>query len=291
MRHPGWRAATAALLLAGLVGCAAPVPEPAAASVPGAVSAAPTPAAPAPAARAAGPLRVLQLNLCNSGIAACYSGRSIAAAAALLRAEAPDLVTLNEVCGDDVPVLERALAGAVPGGGVFSAFQPARDGQTGRPYRCRNGQEYGVGLVSRWPAAPGPANAGIYPAQDPDDPEQRAWLCHDVAAPAPFAACTTHLAYTRRAVTAAQCRHLFGTVVAGLRARDGAGPVVVAADLNLDADDAELRDCVPPGAARADDRGPQHVVATGGLAVDDRRLIDLRGVTDHPGLLVRLVAG
>src|SRR4051794_3962967 len=89
-------------------------------------------------------VRVLQLNLCNSGIAGCYTGRSTAAAAAAIRAQVPDVVTLNEVCDDDMPALERALAGAVPGGAAVSTFQPVRNGRTGEPYRCRNGRQYGI---------------------------------------------------------------------------------------------------------------------------------------------------
>ena len=126
-----------------------------------------TPAGGVPAA----PVRVLQLNLCSSGIAACYTGRSTAEAAAVIRAETPDLVTLNEVCQDDVSTLQRALADVVPGGAVVSAFQAARDGRTGDAYRCRNGQQYGIGLVSRWPSVPGSsAGGGIYPTQDSGRP-------------------------------------------------------------------------------------------------------------------------
>jgi endonuclease/exonuclease/phosphatase family metal-dependent hydrolase len=165
-------------------------------------------------------VRVLQLNLCSSGIAGCYTGRAPAEAAAVIRAEKPDLVTLNEVCEDDVSVLQHALADVVPGGAVTSAFQAARDARTGDPYRCRNGRHYDIGIVSRWPPAPGTStDRGIYPAQDPEDPEQRAWLCLDVAADPAVAVCTTHLAYTRRDVAGAQCRYLFGTVIADRRAR------------------------------------------------------------------------
>ena len=235
-------------------------------------------------------MRVLQLNLCNSGIAGCFTGRSTAVAAAAIRAGRPDLITLNEVCRDDVAVLERALAEVVPGGGVSSAFQPARDGRNGEPYRCRNGDQYGIGLVLRWPTVPGSsAGGGIYPAQDQDDPEERAWLCRDVAATPEVAVCTTHLAYTTRSVAGAQCRYLFGTVVAGMRARDGAVPVVLGGDLNLgNGDSPDLKACLPAGSALVDDGGPQHVVATPEFVVDDFRRIDLRGSTDHPGLLVTL---
>jgi endonuclease/exonuclease/phosphatase family metal-dependent hydrolase len=238
----------------------------------------------------AAPVRVLQLNLCNSGIAGCFTGRSTAVAAAVIRAGKPDLITLNEVCRDDVAVLERALAEVVPGGGVSSAFQPARDGRNGEPYLCRNGDQYGIGVVSRWPPVPGSsAWGGIYPAQDQDDPEQRAWLCRDVGATPEVAVCTTHLAYTKRDVAGAQCRYLFDTVVAGMRARDGAVPVVLGGDLNLgNGDSPDLKACLPAGSALVDDGGPQHVVATPEFVVGDAQRIDLRGSTDHPGLLVTL---
>jgi hypothetical protein len=258
-------------LVACLVGCTATVQGPNAAE-PAPGPSAPVVAVPVPS------VRVLQLNLCNSGIAGCYTGRSAGAAAAVIRAEKPDLVTVNEVCRDDVAALDRVLAEVVPGGGVTSAFQAARNGRNGEPYRCRNGQEYGVGVVSRWPRT-GPVDAGIYPVQDRDDPEERAWLCLDVAADPAVTVCTTHLAYTRRDVAVGQCRYLFETVVADARARDGAG------------DSGDLAACLPPGSARVDDGGEQHVVATPGLVLDDSRLVDLRGTTDHPGLLVTLRPG
>ena len=276
-------------LAAGLVGCATGFD----AAVPGP----PAPAVAVAPPAAAVPLRVLQMNLCNSGIAGCYTGRSTAEAVGVIRTEVPDVVTLNEVCEDDVPVLERALAGVVPGGTAVSAFQPHRDGRTGAPYRCRNGRLYGLGVVSRRPAVPGSAgDRGVYPAQDADDPEQRAWLCLDVAAtdegatPA-VTVCTTHLAYTKREVARAQCGHLFGTVVAGLRAREGAAPVVVGGDLNLGSGaDPDLKACLPAGSALVDDGEAQHVVGTPEFTVDDHRTIGMRE-TDHPGLLVTLTLG
>jgi hypothetical protein len=270
-------------LVAGLVGCTTVVTGPVAVG-PG--SGPPTSAGGAPAAA----VRVLQLNLCSSGIAGCYTGRSTAEAAAVIRAETPDLVTLNEVCEHDVSILEQALADVVPGGLVVSAFQAARDGRTGDAYRCRNGQQYGIGMVSRWPSVPGySARSGIYPTQDGEDPEERAWLCLDVAATPAIAVCTTHLAYTKREVAGAQCQYLFGTVIAEMRARDGAAPLVLGGDLNLGSGDSPgLRSCLPSGSVLVDDGGEQHVVATPEFVVDSSRTIDLRGATDHPGLLVTL---
>jgi endonuclease/exonuclease/phosphatase family metal-dependent hydrolase len=281
-------AAVAGCLVACLVGCTAVTTG---SSVVGSTA---TGALPGPPTEPRGvppaPVRVLQLNLCSSGIAGCYTGRAPAEAAAVIRAEKPDLVTLNEVCDDDVSALQRALADAVSGGAVTSAFQAARDARTGDAYRCRNGRQYGIGIVSRWPAAPGTStDRGIYPAQDPDDPEQRAWLCLDVAAGPAVAVCTTHLAYTSREVAGAQCRYLFGRVIADRRARDGAAPLVLGGDLNLGPGaDRDLRSCLPAGSALVDDGGEQHVVATPEFVVDSSRTIDLRGTTDHPGLLVTL---
>jgi hypothetical protein len=296
------RIAGAAGLALLLVGCVAPATGPVAAGPPPAPpSAAPAsvapsaaplaePSEPPPAPPAAGPVRVLQLNLCSSGIAGCYTGRSTEEAAELVRAEAPDLITVNEACEDDLVVLRDALAEVVPEGSATSAFQAARDRTTGGGYRCVNGRQYGNGLVSRWPTGSA-GGGGIHPAQDPDDPEERSWVCRDVAAPSVLSVCTTHLAYTVREVALAQCAHLSGTVVPELRARTGGAPVVLGADLNLGTGGPELDACLPAGHTRAGDGGPQHVVATPGLVVADHRTIDLDGSTDHPGLLVTLVPG
>jgi endonuclease/exonuclease/phosphatase family metal-dependent hydrolase len=284
--------AIAGCLIASLAGCAGPAtgvnaagPQPDPAEV---IAVEPSSGPPTPPA---GAVRVLQLNLCNSGIAACYSGaRSIEEAAAVIRAERPDLVTLNEICDGDMPALERALARAAPGGKAVSAFQAARDRNTGDGYRCANGQQFGIGVVSRWPSVPGSsAGGGIYPIQDLEDPEERAWLCLDVAATPAVAVCTTHLAYTDREVTVGQCEYLFDTVIAERRARDGAAPLVFAGDLNIASGDSQARtSCFPAGSALADDGDVQHVVATPEFVVDTSRTIELRVDTEHPGLLVTL---
>ncbi|MHA6629995.1 endonuclease/exonuclease/phosphatase family protein [Pseudonocardia sichuanensis] len=280
--YRGLWVAIAGCLVAGLAACSGTATGVNAAGPPSGPP--PSPAGDPPAA----PVRVLQLNLCNSGIAACYTGRSIAEAAAVIRSEAPDLVTLNEVCQDDVQALERALARAVPGGAAVSAFQAARDRDTGEAYRCRNGQQFGNGIVSRWPSVPGSSvGSGIYPLQDPDDPEERAWVCMEVGATPAVAVCTTHLAYTDRQVAAGQCEYLFGTVVEGMRARGGV-PLVLGGDLNLGSGDSpDLGSCLPSGSGFVGDGEAQLVVATPELVVDSSRTIDLRA-TDHPGLLVTL---
>jgi hypothetical protein len=228
--------------------------------------------------------RVLQMNLCDSGIAGCYTGRSVAEAATVIRAHRPDIVTLNEVCRDDVSELEQALSHAEHGSIVTSAFQAALQQRTGAPFRCNNGQQYGIGLlVGVRPPHRGFATfGGRYLAQDPADTEKRVWLC--VHALAHFYACTTHLSSTSPAVAISQCRYLMDTVIPTLRTQNRPDPLIFGADLNLTSPNAQS--CMPPGVARADDRGRQYVVVSSSLKVTSSKSINMRGTTDHPGLLV-----
>ncbi|MEH0934693.1 endonuclease/exonuclease/phosphatase family protein [Micromonospora psammae] len=234
------------------------------------------------------PLRVLQMNLCNSGLAGCYTGRSVPEAARVIRAEAPDLVTLNEVCRDDVSTLERTMADVHRDGTVVAAFEAVGDRRTGRALRCRNGQPFGVGLVVHIPAPyRGHAvHGGLHPTQDLADPEERAWLCVDATV---VRACTTHLANTSPAVALAQCVHLLGTVVPALRLNAPRQPTVLGGDLNLrHGGSPDVRSCVPSGFLRVDDGAVQQVVATADVVVRSRRSIGMGGTTDHPSFLVTL---
>jgi hypothetical protein len=228
-------------------------------------------------------------------------------ATALIRTERPDVVTVNEVCREDVTVLEGALAdagggvGGVGAGTVVSAFQAAWDRRTGAALRCRNGQLYGIGLVvRRGPAAGGyDTTGGVYPMQDARVPEERAWLClspssTDIAAPAAatagLAVCTTHLTNSSPTVAGAQCAYLLGTAIPAVRARSRSVPLVLGGDFNLRSGGSDMRSCVPAGDQRADDGIVQHVVATPEFVVGSRRTIGMHA-TDHPGLLVTLTLG
>ena len=233
------------------------------------------------------PSRVLQLNLCDSGIATCYTGRAVARAAAVIRSDAPDVVTLNEICQEDLYPLDRALVEVYGGGTVVSAFRAAQDRRTGGDFRCRNGKPYGIGLLAH---VPGPSarystDGGVYPDQDPRDPEERVWLC--VYATGAFYGCVTHLASTSATVALAQCRYLLTTAIPDVRRTGGYRPTVLGGDLNL----PDPRSCVPPGYVRRGDGGVQSVVATDDFVVDAARTVDMAGTTDHPGLLVTLTAG
>lgn len=236
-------------------------------------------------------LRVLQMNLCNSGRAGCYTGRSVTAAAEVISAEAPDVVSLNEICRGDVAALERAFGNVHPGGAVVSAFQAAGDRPSGAVTRCRNGEPYGIGLLTRLKAVTTPytVRSGIYPTQDVADPEERAWLCIHV--PGAVHACTTHLAATSGTIALAQCRHLLDTVVPAIRGNNGYAPTVLSGDLNLRHDHHPVvQSCVPPDYLRIDDGALQHVMATTDVTICCRRSIGMRGATDHPGLLATLTS-
>jgi hypothetical protein len=145
-------------------------------------------------------------------------------------------------------------------------------------------------MVTRWPSIPRSSPvSGLYPTQNGDNSEERAWLCLNVKATPALVVCTTHLDYADRDVAIAQCRYLFGTVIAQMRTKDGASPLVMGGDLNLGSgDDPGLASCLPARGALVDDGGEQHIVATPEFIIVSSRTIDLRGTTDHPGLLVTL---
>jgi hypothetical protein len=249
------------------------------------------------------PFRVLQLNLCNSGAAACYRvygrGQSVVEAYRLMRSTSPDVVTLNEICRVDA--LDRLLAAMRdnwPGDWVYASFNPAHDRPTGGPYRCLNGDEYGIGVLGHVPSAKWagvrafgdsyPDSAAGRRTQDTASDEKRVWLC--AYAVGSYYGCTTHLESSDRAVAADECRYLMNQVIRPLRTRPGgASPAVVGGDLNLATGGRGVEDCVPPGWVGAGDGDVQHVLATAPLAIERTDRIPMRH-TDHPAWLVALAA-
>jgi len=236
-------------------------------------------------------VRVLQMNLCNSGRAACYSGgRAVSMAVALIHQDRPDMVSLNEVCRDDVRVLKQAMSATFPAAAVASAFMSAKDRPTQAPVRCQNGQQFGDGVlvVVSSPALAVRSYSGVYPVQDLHDPEERVWVCIDLATR--FSACTTHTASTDTTIALNQCRYLLNSAVPSMSRRDGGDPIVLGADLNLAARGSPSpQSCLPSGYQRADDDALQDVVVGPGIGVRSHSAIDMHGTTDHPGLLVEVV--
>jgi hypothetical protein len=242
------------------------------------------------------PFQTLQLNLCNSGFASCYPtynrGRAVGEAYNVIIARRPDLVTLNEVCQADVMTsLYPAMAANFPGSHTFWAFQPAGNrANNGQPYLCKNGDQYGIGLLGHVRSADWAGVrlfSGLYPQQYTGSNEMRAWLC--AAAINNFYACTTHLVNSSGTIAMQQCKQLMDVEIPAMRAAVGAAlPVVVAGDLNLRyGGSPNVQACVPPGYYRKGDGSVQHFMTTADMRFVSGQKVDLR-YTDHDGWLVRV---
>ncbi|MFK3979375.1 endonuclease/exonuclease/phosphatase family protein [Micromonospora sp. NPDC050397] len=239
------------------------------------------------------PASVLQLNLCNSGFAGCYpalnKGRAVEEAYSVITELRPQIVTLNEICRDDVANLHPAMAGDFPDDHVFWAFQPAAElVDVSRPYRCRNGDRYGIGILGRVPVARWAGVSvfnGLYPDQGGSPDESRVWLC--VAALGNYQACTTHLTFIAGSIALAQCRRLFDVEIPAMRATLGpTAPVVVGGDFNLrEGGSPDIRACVPTGYRRIGDGNVQQFVVSDGLPIARTRAYPMRR-TDHAGWFV-----
>lgn len=227
------------------------------------VLAAGVPAVPATAAMT---YTVVQMNLCDSGMAhSCYTfGRSVDEAVQRIRAYPPELVTVQEICRKDLyGKLAQVMADLYGADGITVEFQPARNRYTGQAYRCVNGDQYGIGLVARGTLTG--RRDGWYTAQDGSD-EDRAWVCATTARR--LTVCTTHLTIVG-SVAARECAELMATLA-------GDAEVIVAGDLNL------RKACGP-----YDDHGDgalQHILAT--VPWLDGGTEPMR-YTDHPLLYAR----
>ncbi len=240
------------------------------------------------------PFHTLQLNLCNSGLASCYTrynnGRAVGEAYNVILSRRPDLVTLNEVCRADVMTsLYPAMAASFPGSQAFWAFQPAGNRAAGgQPYLCRNGDQYGIGILGHVRTADWAGVtifSGLYPQQDTGANEMRAWVC--AAAVNNYVACTTHLTNTSGTIALQQCKQLMDVQVPAVRNAVGASlPVVVSGDLNLRyGGSPNVQNCVPPGYYRKGDGNVQHFTTTANMTFSFSQRIALQ-YTDHDGWLV-----
>jgi hypothetical protein len=236
-------------------------------------------------------LRELQLNLCNSGQAGCYrQGRSLTEAAGLIDRYRPNVVTMNEICSNNVldphaPIRAAMTKAAHQAGDAtaFALFTPAVDEITGMPYRCVNGDLYGIGMVGRGPAPERPTRY-VYQHQWPDTDEGRVAVCATVGER--YDVCTTHLESDNPATAQRQCSELMGKKgdVSAYRESTKNRPTLVGADLNLG---PQARKCVAKQWHDQGDRGVQHVLWTGGFHYVATKIIHMRN-TDHPALLVDL---
>jgi hypothetical protein len=224
--------------------------------------------------------KVLQLNLCNSGVAGCYQdGRAVDEAVTMIQRRLPDVVSANEVCLSDLPRLTAAV-GATAG----YRFAFARNRSTGGDIQCTAGRgSYGSGIIVKEGIATG--GHGTYAAQDGGN-EIRAWACA-LSAVRAFTACTTHLS-TTGTTALAQCKELVPATV--LSHDPTASPTtrhVVVGDLNLrysPGSATNAQNCVPSGWFRKGDGDVQHVIARTLTFVSTQKYSMYR--TDHPAFVV-----
>ncbi len=244
-------------------------------------------------ARAARAFHELQLNLCNSGKAACYAdGQAVFEGGDLIYVLAPDLVTLNEICSVDLPdYLQPSLAEAWPDDWTYSVFQPALNKATGQPITCTNGGTYGNAVLGRvpadlWQGADG--WAGQYTTQDSGN-EVRTFAC--AYAIGDHLSCATHLSAASEAIALAQCRALMFDAVPYIRSEEGiSGKTVVGGDFNLEYDTSDpenVQKCVPAGNVRKGDGDVQHVIFSNDFAFTGRSTFGMTH-TDHDALLIKL---
>jgi hypothetical protein len=240
-------------------------------------------------ARAVTSFVVLQMNLCNSGMAvgSCYSfGRAVDEAVAQIHRHPPDLVTLQEVCRDDLYAgngwgpLARAMADLYGSGHIAVDFVAAWNRDTTDWYRCVNGQRFGVAVMHHDNGRD--FDNGWYSSQDTSD-EMRAWTCMTVVK-GRLTGCTTHLS-TDSDVAMRQCRELMSV----LSTRATTAEVIISGDFNLVSAPGkpfDVQRCVSSGFDRRGDSAVQQVFFT-------RNIQWVRGAheamrwTDHPLLYER----
>ena len=233
-----------------------------------------------PPATAATAFKVLQLNLCNSGVAGCYQGgRAVDEAVTMIQRRVPDVVSVNEVCLSDLTRLTAAVGATAEHQFAFARREP-----TGANIECTDGRgAFGNAIIVKEGIRS--SGHGTYTAQD-SGTEVRAWAC-SLSEVRGFTACTTHLSTT--ATTAlAQCREL---VPATVLSHDPTGSAttrhVVLGDLNLrysPGSATSAQNCVPSGWFRKGDGDVQHVIARTLTFVSTQTYAMYR--TDHPAFVV-----
>ncbi|KAF1817450.1 hypothetical protein P152DRAFT_454038 [Eremomyces bilateralis CBS 781.70] len=236
--------------------------------------------------------KALQLNLCNSGFAKCYSkGKAVGEGNSAISLTTPHVVTLNEICLQDIQnSLHPTFASSWPDDHTYYVFQPAIDKRTNGAYKCKNGDQYGIAVIGRVAASKWSgfkAYGGHYVAQDGGN-EQRSFAC--AAASSDHFACTTHL-NTTKATAMTQCKALMFEAAPYLKTSTGfSGSTVVGGDLNLKYDRGDkynVQNCVPNGYTRKGDGSVQQITFSNDLKFKDSSKISVPGI-DHPGWLVDL---
>lgn len=231
---------------------------------------------------------VLQMNLCNSGMAvgSCYSfGKAVDEAVEKIHRYPPTIVTLQEVCrndlyaGDGWGKLTQAMADLYGSKHISVDFVPAFNRNTDDWYQCVNGEQYGIAMIRHDDGRPAAIHRGWYHNQDASE-EVRAWTCATVIARR-LTGCTTHLS-TDADVAMRQCQELMSTLTEPWVLPE----VVVVGDFNLASVPGRPHDaqtCTPVGYERRSDNAVQQVFSSGNVQWV-RDAVEAMRWTDHPML-------
>jgi endonuclease/exonuclease/phosphatase family metal-dependent hydrolase len=220
---------------------------------------------------------LMQMNLCLSGVASCYSRvqypAGVEEAVARIRDARPDAVTVNEACRNDVALIARQA-------GYRLRF--SRVIYHGKPLPCITPGGRGLfGDAVLTKAAIERTDSHAFKAQA--GPERRQWLC--VSTRVGVEVCTAHLASPEPDEVAAnnpQCAELRAFLARQATTRT----VIFGGDLN------RLHSCAPQGfwtrtdSAAHQDPGSQQVYGTGALRSPSSQVVPAVH-TDHDFLLVR----
>jgi hypothetical protein len=225
---------------------------------------------------AATTVKVLQLNICHSGIAGCYTGDAVLTKAVeVISATRPTVLSVNEACAGDVGPLRAAM-------GPAATMFVAAEHPDATPVICTNGEPFGNIVMVAAALAGGRGLSGRYPAQYTSD-EMRVWACLPAGA---LTACTTHLSSRNGSTAITECAELMSRAVA----QAATAPVIVSGDMNLRYQGKpNVQDCNRTGFFRKGDGDVQHVFATTNLTFVDGTRISMSGTTDHPAWLVTLI--
>jgi hypothetical protein len=250
-------------LVLGLLGLLVPL-------VPTAASAAPGDAA---SRRAGPPYSVLQMNLCLSGAAGCFSGteypKIIDETVARIQANDVTAVTLNEACSGDVAEIAERTG---------YHFRFATVIYSGAPFQCRNPGGRGVfGNAVLTKDAVLTSEDAAFSAYN--GVEERRWICVTTARAVDV--CTSHLSTDGEAsdsTNTVQC----GELAALLAEREN--PTVFAGDVN------RRSSCAPDGFWTLTDAeatqlpGIQHAYGT---LLNPTLELEATTYTDHDAMVVR----
>jgi endonuclease/exonuclease/phosphatase family metal-dependent hydrolase len=229
-----------------------------------------------PSPSSGGSFSLLQMNLCLSGRAGCYSPDTRVAAldeaAAAIDDRAPDAVTVNEACRRDAADLARRT-------GYELSFAPVD--YAGAPLPCIDpgGRGlFGIAVLTRDDVTSTRNRTLTAEA----DPEERRWVCATTSGG--VTVCTAHLStrltFGERADNDAQCREL-RSVLAGY---ERTGTTMFGGDLNRTSMCAPSTMWSARDTAATQSPGLQHIYGTGSL---DESSVSVAAAThtDHDFLL------